>query len=434
MLIRPLIPLSQMTRVSNEAAIVFQEDHPASRELVMAIEYMRLNAKQTGKLVFDAAKLNEIFLRTMGLAIRFTLDPTLRENAYVIVPQIDKQHPLINKWRKHFASERDGVASVRWGGEGVAGEVDLAKVKVSGFYSKLVSQLFVTQGFIQNESFSHREIAAVIMHEIGHIMTYFIMLGQMDTTCYILTDFVRQAIKAETPEHKVKLFTELKKNTGIDAAKNEQIMNATNANTLQVLLLSEIAEDTRSEFGSSLFDARSFEALSDQFAARMGFSRDLATALDRLMRAAEPISYRNTFVYLMMEIGKTLFIIAGLMLPLAGVFSIWTPLAVLLMAASPVEREYDKPGERIGRLRKELVAQLKDPRQPKARTSALLEDIKVIDALEKEINDRESWHEAVWNMVFPYARRQRDTRQQLQQLENLVNNDLFVSAGQLRTA
>jgi hypothetical protein len=384
--------------------------------------------------VFDAHKLNEIFQRTMKLTVRFNLDPSTRENAWVLVPQIDKQHPLVNKWRRYYATNSDGVASVRWGGEGVAGEVDLEKAELKGFYTKLVSQINITQGALTRPTLTDREVAALIMHEVGHIFTYFIMLGQMDTTCYILTGFVRDVIGAKEPATKAKLFTELKANTGIDVTKNAAVVNATNADALSVLLLSEVSNETRSEFGSSLFDARSWEALSDQFAARMGFSRDLATGLSKIMKQHEPIAYRSTFVYLMLELAKTFFIIISLALPLVGQVSGFTLLAVLLMAASPVDREYDKPGERINRLRKELVAQLKDPTQPKARTEALLADIKAIDAIESKIKDRETFHEMAWNFVFPYARRQRDIRQELQQLENLVNNDLFVSAGQLRTA
>lgn len=427
MLITPILPLP-IVSVEN---IAVQTNDAVRRELILAIEDMRAKSATDKKLVFDGKRLNEIFANHMKLTVIFNTSDQRSANAYAVAPQIDINHPLVNKWRKLFMTNTEGVASVRWGGEGVAGEVDLVNAKVSGFYQKLVNYVYITETALLGDTFTAPELAAIVLHEVGHIMTYYMMLGQLDTTCYILTDFVRQVIGAKDPKVRVKLFTELNRNTGIDMTKSPEALNSTDSTVLSVLLLSEITENTRSEFGSSQYDMRSWESMSDQFAARMGSAKDLATALAKVMVHSDPMSYRNTFTYFVMELVKVLTTLALLAAPFFGGPGFMLMIGVYIISVSPVDREYDKPLERITRLRNELIAQTKNKTTPKERLKDLIEDIAALDTATKGIKDRQSFYELIWTTISPYSRRQKNIRKELQELETLVNNDLFLSSAKL---
>lgn len=428
MLIAPIAPLP----IVSVEAVNPQENPKVFRELTLAFEDMLTEYKQTKKVFLQKKRLSDIFKVHMKLFVEFELSTSPSPNAWVVAPQIDVNHPLVNRWRQYFSERTDGMAAIRWGGEGVEGSVDLENGTVSGFFSKLVNQVFITTGCITSGKFEADEIAAIVLHEIGHLMSYFTYLGQVDTTCVILSQFVRRTLGVEEKSHRVKLYSELKANTGVDVTNNEEILNTTDERTLQVLLLSEVVNQSRSEYGTSLYDQRSWESLSDQFAARMGAGRALATALHKIMSAADPVSYRSTMTYLVMELVKVVGYIMMVAVSLMSVNILLMYMSIMVLLSSPHEREYDKPRERLTRIKRDLVFQIKAPGMPKARAQQLLTDIKTVEALIVDLKDRETVLEKLYLMVSPATRGQKAKRTEIQNLEALMNNDLFTAAAKLR--
>lgn len=415
--------------VSLEAAVAFQVSNIFRMELTNAIE----ESRGTGKL--DIARIAAVIKKHTNLSVQVGLDTTLVPNAYVIPPKVDKNHPIVNEWRRAFNANTDGINSINFTNGAAFGGVDFETGKVSGVFSKLTSEIWITKGAIEGYGqirLTSGEITGMIIHEIGHVITYFATLGQTFRTAFILDGFVRETLKVNEKEARYKLIREFESETGVTISDKVRVAESENEGSIATVVLSDIIESSRSQYGTTLYDMRSWEALSDQYAARMGCAGELASALDKLYGIYEPMYYRGTFKYLMVEIGKFL-----------GVFLLITANALLLnilglviifvyLSASPHQREYDNPHERLVKLRNELIAQLKDKNINKERSASLLADIEAINRALDNVKDRHSFFEKFWLVVSPYTRRQVKMGKEIQELEQLVNNEIFVEAAKLK--
>lgn len=399
-------------------------------ELINAISECREEGK------FDDKRFSDIIKRHTNLTVKVNLDVmSPQPNAYVIPPKLDKNHPMINEYRRMFAQNTDGVNAINFAGGGVIGGVDFEAGKVSGVFAKLVSEIYITKGAFDRYgslTLTPAELTGMLIHEVGHVMVYFATLGQTFRTAFILDGFVREAMKVNEPSARFKLMKEFEEETGVTISDKNTVSESENAGAITTVILSDIVESSRSQFGTTLYDMRSWESLSDQYAARQGCSADLATALDKLMVIYEPMYYRGTFKYLMVEIGKALGILLLVTANLLLMNIIGLLVVFVMLSASPHEREYDNPHERLTKLRNELIAQLKTKNIANERSDSLLADIETINRVMENIKDRHSFFEKFWLVISPYTRRQVKMGKEIQELEKLVNNDIFVEAAKLK--
>lgn len=419
------------TRLALEA-ILHQDNQMYVKELTMAIEDMRENRQTQNKVIFEGKRLHDIIFKHTGVFTQWHLDlGNKSENAAVMPTWIDTNNPLIVRWQRWEIGSKDGEAALAWAGQGAEGWVNLEEGKVGGIYSKLVNPAWLTEGALYGTLLTPIEVAAMIAHEVGHVVSLFGMIGQVDSTCVILVSAMRARLHLMPKEDRVKFFSKVHKTTGVDLSKNPDALNTTSSTTLQMVLTAEVNDQMRSEFGTPMYDMRTWEALSDQYAARFGFAVPLATALNKMYRRYDPMAYRSTITYLLVEIAK----LAAAML-LAVAVAISSPLTAIvllpvLLAINPHERTYDRPQERIARIRRDLVEQTKDRKMAKEKSAAVLRDIAVLDALLKEVKLRESFYEKIWTFFSAYTRDQNSAMRELQALEELMNNDMFVAAAEL---
>ena len=390
-------------------------------------------SRSAGKL--DTKRISEIVRKHTNLSVQVGLDSSLQPNAYVIPPKIDKNHPLMNEWRRTFSQNTDGVNAVNFAGGAAMGSVDFETGKVHGFFTKLTSDIYITRGAFErygNLVLTPEEVTAIFLHEIGHTMTYFATLGQTFRTAFILDGFVREATKSNDSEHRVKLIRSFEEGTGVTITDKNIVMESDNPGTITTVVLSDIVEASRSQYGTTLYDLRSWESLSDQYAARQGCAADLATALDKLTGIYEPMYYRSTFKYLMVEIGKLLGLILLITANVLLMNIIGMIIVFVYLAASPHNREYDNPHERLVKLRNEMISQLKQRNIAPERSKSLMEDIESINRILVNVKDRHTFFEKFWLLISPYTRRQVKMGKEIQELEQLVNNEIFVEAAKLK--
>lgn len=389
--------------------------------------------REAGKL--DGKRIAAIIKKHTNLAVQVSLDSSLQPNAYVIPPKIDKNHPLINEWRRMFAQNTDGVNAVNFAGGGATGGVDFETGKVSGAFTKLVSDVWITKGAFTrygNLELTPAEVTAMIMHELGHVMTYFATLGQTFRTAFLLDGFVRETLKTNESETRFKIIRRFEDETGVTISDKNTVTETESPGAITTVVLSDIVEASRSQYGTTLYDMRSWESLSDQYAARQGCSADLATALDKLMVIYEPMYYRGTFRYLMVEIAKVLGFLLLATVSIVTLNIIGLLIVFSMLSASPHEREYDNPHERLVRLRNDLISQVKSRNIAPERSATLLQDIDSINRVLETVKDRHSFFEKFWLVISPYTRRQVKMGKEIQELEQLVNNEIFVEAAKLK--
>jgi hypothetical protein len=407
---------------------ITQQDGLLFRELSAHLQDFIATGNITDRAL-RAYPIDKTIMTHLGLSVDFGMDEAQAyiPNAWVVPPQVTKNHPLVADFWRFAMSDKEGIAAIRQSKNGfIEGTVDRVKAKVSGDFSKFVSEIRVTKGLFDTKiGMTAQEIAAIILHECGHLFTYFECLGDQITTNYQIHQVTKQLLGTADIPVRVKILREAETTMDVKVDNIEAASRMNNKELLQTVLLEAKVRSHRSEFGSYYYDLRNWESLSDQFAARHQCHLALATALDKMYRFAGHQSIMSTPRFLMSEVLKVTLIVIGAFIAL--------PLIVFILIQDPFLDTYDRPAERVRRIREDLVSALRDPGLGDDKRKAILSDITAIDDVLARLNDRTTLWEAVWKFLSPTIRGQQARVQDLKALEELANNELYVHAAALRT-
>ena len=408
--------------------IAFQSDPALFNDLRIVINKLRTEKSITADKLKKSG-LDKIIHSRTGITIFPVLETGAKGIgyvAYVKPPQIDANNPVVNYYRKNWLNQNvDGLAAIRSAKGMVTGSLNRATGKVTGVFSEIGCELTIFKSFFTTDHFTDEEVAAIILHEVGHIWSYFEMLGEMITTNYVLQTVSKEFLKTGDNEKRVAILSEAEIVLGIKIENKQDLARVSNDDTLQTVIISNVVRENRSEFNSYVYDLTGWEQLSDQFAARHGCGVHLATALDKLYRLYGTDSYMTGFGFYFWEAIKLMLVI-GSMYTGYGIV-----LVLLTLMYCPLEREYDEPAARLQRIRKQMVEQTKlRDMTPEMRTD-LLNDIAAVDAILKTITDRETFYYKVWKNLVPWGRRQVKAMEFQKIMEDLANNELYVNSAKI---
>lgn len=373
---------------------------------------------------FDIASIvrQETNLRTVQ-----NLEPGVL-NAYVYPPDIDRNNPIVNDWVKEYLGNQDGLAMIKNAKGAIRGRVNRAESKVYGCFEELEIQIHLGDQFFNSKKrpYTGEQIAAILLHELGHVFSYLEALGEMVTMNGVLGAVVREVTSGVSEERRLALLTETERVLDITIDRKAELAKLNDGDGYQVVIIESKIRESRSAQGSDVYDYRWWEQASDQFATRHGAGKALATGLDTLMRDMGSSSYWSGGRFWFTEAFKWLVIAPWL-------FTFFTvPYLVILFSFCPLYNTYDNPGERIARIRREMTGELKNPNITPIRRKKILEDLDVVSTLEKPINDRKTFFYRLWTL-FNGRMRAQDRQIAIQQvLEELANNDLFASAARIK--
>lgn len=393
--------------------------------------------------VFDQAALEKLNLskvvyRHTKLKVDFVLDRSGGvENAYSLFPMLNVNSPLVDFLRHEglvggSSKQPATLAQVRQFTRQLTGAIDLEAGRVSGIFSKLPAAVGVHQQFFTSGRYLAEEIAAVTLHEIGHIFTYYERLAFFATTNMVLASALQDLSQTQDPKIRLKLVFEAAEGLDVKLEDPEAMAQSdVSAELFQsVFLKARMDPKLHTTHGSSSYDLRSFEFLSDQFATRHGAGRHLAIALTKRDRFIDHPSTQLWSRYVLVEALKAAtFAVTAIKLPLL------TPavMGVLLACDGRDQNVYDEPGERLARIKRDLVQCLKDTRlKPEVRQQLLL-DVEMVDAIREDVTDRRTLFGYLWTAMFSRRRDQFNQKRFQQELEGLINNGLFVTAAKFQS-
>lgn len=421
-------------------AIEFQTADVLCRELKVLVEEYRYSKEQGGMPV----KRNEVFAELAAKSIskrikakKVILDVNQDDttyNAYAYPPDLVKSSVLIKSYFGMMEQAAAGKASVKKDASAI-GWVDLRKAELGGVFCDIPIRIGIYTAVIGNSLLTPEEAVSIIMHEIGHVMSYYEMLSTTISSALVLQDSVNRLMNTRSDKERVKVINKIEEDYDLKFANPDMLLELDTTEAITVNVMSEIGEKIRSEFGSTIYDIRSWESISDQFASRMGCTVALATGLEKILRQGEPSSYMGAFTFYTMEVIKTLVLIGsmGALMAAGPAGIVINLLCISIMAAlNPHHRVYDRPRERIVRLRNETVLKMKKKDIPMEIRKSLENDVQVIDAILANMTDRETFFEKVWLILSPETRRQKKLTKELQDLEGLVSNDLFSRSNSLK--
>jgi hypothetical protein len=411
-------------------SIEFQRDQMLFKELSACIgEIQKLNAKEVAD--------SDLSLQFAGIikhhtGINLTID--WKASALACVPPMANPNNVfwnrLDLWVRDVIGTADADKILSDPSKKPIGTVDLKRGKVGGVFSEMTCQLWAPAEMFTSKSYTPQEKAAGVIHELGHLFGFFEYMAATLTTNWILSAIAKQYDTSTNVKDREVLLTKIKSAAKLKELDTEALAKSNSKKVVEVVVISSYARELKSEIGSNVFDLNGWEAMADQYAARQGAARDVVTFLDKLYREGGSIKYRGLLTYLFVEAMK----IAGVVLaPFTAGFTLVVTASLMMMDSVDLsDRLYGTLQTRFGRMRDQLVAELKEPGLDDERQKALAQDIQTIDDLLKELPERQQLLGYIVDFCSPFQRKRISQEKLQRELEQLAHNDLFVRAANLK--
>lgn len=357
-------------------------------------------------------------------------------DAYVYYPKIDVNSPLVAAWgasgrfnNKEMLTN-DGLALLQKKSKKTAW-VDRSTSKVHGAFTEIVTNIHVSSHLLATLVLTPEEAASTIVHEVGHIFTYYETLGTTIASNYAMMSIVDAYTKAPDVPRRIVLLKNAASAVEFNGLDIEVAANAKSTRELAFILIDANVKTIRSQTGLSVYDENGFEFLSDQFATRHGCGRHLVTALDKMHRGHDT-DYMGSTSRFFMHVAEVCLIVflgaATLVIPAIA----FIPVLLIYgsFAISPFGGSYDRIGDRFQRIRNDMVHALKSKGITVVKQKTIIADIEEIDKITAEIKPYFSLLDWLAISLRSKFRQQRDQKQLEQELEKLATNDLFIKAAQ----
>lgn len=435
--------VSDILKASLEATVAFKHDDKFFLTLVGIIGEMRtyyktINAMNRNRGVsLDEmnliAKLEKAIKDETNISTEIHVKPWLYDNGAVALPSLSNNDPFTDDFYKSVLGDgsilHEDALYLLFKKINTMGYVDLQAGKIYGVFTKVRKPIWMSMNSFFFDDTTDEEIAAVLLHEIGHLFYYFVCIANMVTrnaALCSLTDYLFNAELAE-PE-RIKLVSKV--NSEMDLSVDVSATAAMKSKK-EVLLVFFDAEckRLRSETGLDFYDFKTCEYLADQYCTRMGAGMPLATGLSKMGKKYGDKAYRSKQLLVFEDI---IAVIANLVL---SIFTLGIPLLLVIVTgiiSNPLSDRYDNPKDRFLRIKQQLVLKLQLTKDANAKKT-LLKEIATIDACIKEVHDHLTLYEYVFTNMVGKHRKEIQQQQLQKELESIGMNDLYVVANKLQT-
>lgn len=410
-------------------AISFQKDEKFFLALINAFTEFRTTERTKADIDKLNLLLSDIVRKHTRISTLFEVNKRKSIGAWVIPPTIDRNNPLVAAFAKAMDGHSyQGMLIVRRRMDSI-GYVDLHKGTVHGIYEKVMTAIQLSNGFLMTDVMDVEEQAAVVLHEVGHIFTYFEYLGTHVKMNYALSSVTAEVMRTNDHQRRVQILEDLSHVEGysFDINAAAEIKDGI---TLQTILIGEGLKKVRSELGSDIYDLKGAEYLADQFAARHGAARANVTGLTKTAMYGSSLSLRSNGTFVIVEAIKAVVWLTASTATLGG--AAWVTI-IYGIIANPVADRYDTPKDRFTRIKHQVIEALKDPENSPERRKALLEDIEVIERIEETVTNRRTLFEYIFTNIVPSHKKQWKQQVLQQELEAIAANPLFIASAKLQS-
>jgi len=388
------------------------------------VEFLRNDGRYTSATIKESGIMENIRLQT-GLNVDFNIRKESGIGAYVILPNVDRNHPFIQSDFRKYMNNDIGTSAIAFKDASPKGTVNTQTGKVSGWFSEVKCQLVMSLDWLKDSFMTSDEVAAVILHELGHLFTYFLHLGNTVISNLMVSLTARRIVKAADYGERVFILKEAEKTLGIELPNKEALAKITSdkeSNGIQTVMLTSLVEKARFETGFNFYELRSCEQIADQFAVKHGAGVNLASALDKIYRKYGHSSYRNRMLHVLFEIGKLTLFILGLWMGAV------IPLLVYVICTNPLMKSYDDPEQRIQFIISTLTAEIKDRKLPEERRKQLVEDIEIAKSILANVDDKRTLFQLFWEYCRSDGSAAVKQEKLAKAIEEFSSNALFLSA------
>ena len=434
--------------------IAFQPEHKVGSLLEEQVKTIYEKIKD-GWYDFEIEKCDEvkaiekIVFNEFGLRIQINASS---QNPAAIIPfHLNENAILMDDYFKGtgFLKEQEFLKNKS---KTKSGWVDENKIKVGGIFSEYINTVFMNFNMLYEMLKRNvRRTVAVFLHEIGHGFYACAYTNRMDETNQIISAAMRKVVEAK--ENKVEVLYKEFKDKGMEIRK-ETLQGLTSKDPIALgkTAFDLTNEVVYSQMTSSKYNETSFEQLADNFAARLGYGKELVEALENLT----PFGVRFNYLFMMYvsamnswnivnNILNCVFYFLNLtnkdrMFNIMEFFQVFKVIRVLLysvvMLAYMVytsgeagkDYTYDDLVKRYNRVRNQMIEMIKKKQLSKAQANNVIRSIEQIGELIKGCNAYRGPLDFLFNTFNPKDRRAKSSIERQQAIEDLMSNPLFVVA------
>lgn len=309
------------------------------------------------------------------------------------------------------------------------GFVNTKHARVGGYLSEVRHYLIVNYEVLKKElGLTVDEVVAVVLHELGHAFVGLETHYKLNTTNSAISDILEELNKnkVDVARYKFKRYF----------GDQELIESAIGEDSEVVDFYGPLArrymKDLNSLNMNAKYDETNFENLADNFATRFGVGKDLVTGLhkihmqyDMTIHTSKARMYVNHLVNLLAMAAFAIVFIP----PMGGVL---IGLLLAFSGTANTDMTYDLPLDRYNRVKNAIVGNLKDKGLPVEYTRSLIEQFESIDYIIQNTYQRKGILDTVADFFIPKNRDAVYYRAIQQDVENALNNVLFVNSAKLR--
>lgn len=417
--------------LSNEA-IDHQGESLLFKELTLAYKALFASKQSVADEREAGEKIVKIIGRHTGILIdRLMITDDLGQ--YMDVVKIGSHNPLLQAYEGLGYKEIDEEIGVSFKLKRALAttdsHIDYKKGKITGALAKVPYTLEIGRLNWRWARVSPEEMAAITIHEIGHAFTMMSNVTRTVTANMAVTTAVDAMMRTQDDGKRLRLIQEIQKDLGWVLDENE-LAKSRQATTYEAVFSRAVIEKQfPSATGASGYELSSGEFVADQFAVRHGGGVHLATGMDKLNAMFSENRRRTKAAHVTCETLK----LVGWVIMGAATSGV-VPLLVLPLIAiwgGYEDRLYDSPNDRIERMRRDLIQGLKDTKLPKNHRIQIQDNINALDKLLEGAKDRRTLANIVWQSLHPKRRAAYNARMFQQELEKVVNNDIFAAANSL---
>lgn len=421
-------------------AIGFQGPEVANKLAAYLTDIMQ---ERTGKEA-DASKARKDMIKylkdTTGMKLDIIFDTDM---APCTLPfHINPDTILGYKTLKDFYVEESNATMKRLKEVKNRSHIDLDKGRVSGIFSEYETPIYMGYYALRSLRMTPREIAAILAHEVGHCLVAYEMAFRTVRTNQILAAASKAAAGGDKGQYEYVLKT-AEEVLDLKSGMFDEIKETKDQKTVMTVIMGKAERKTHDDslMGNTTYDITTFEALADNYAARLGLGKELVTGLEKIYRefGAAEFSSGARIATTMFDIYSVVSIIGSVIVmgsnPIMG--ALYLGLNMLGLYARLDGRDhnnvYDKLTIRFKRVKEQIIQYLKDKSLPAADVKRSLESVAHIEKTIAQISEYKGFLPAIFNMVDPASRAVNSARDIQQNLEAMVANDMYLKAAALRT-
>ena len=404
---------------------LMQSDFSFFNELKEKIAELR----KTKMTPADVKKANipAVIMKHTGMNIDFSIDPRKQINAYMMIPMMDRNHPF---WTTHgYDKYVNDTSDLRYVGKRKQiNQIEVwtndANYTIGGAWSKVVVKVKMLAGLMNSAVFTDGGVTAILLHELGHVYTYFSLFGKLTRKNFLTNEAIKEVLSDEPLEKRVQVLELLEKDLNITIQNKEKILQTdkkTRGEVIQSIVLTETVIGGGTSSINAGYDTRNLEQIADQFAIYHGAGADLAVAMNELYKKFGSIETVSNAAFVIIEILKAALFVSVVMV---------NPILALvgLILSIPGHKVYDDPQARVELIRKQLVGGLKEAKGNPDLNAQLLDQIATLEKLEGALKDRRTLYTLVYQTITPRGRTMYRQEVFMKSVENLLYNDTYLSA------